>query len=338
MEIGNPNDDPADPWYVSSGLLAKELIAGRVQVGDAEFERKPPPDLPIAGDLLDNPEAPTYASLRSVASVNLDTRLVPVVSDPIGPIAARNGEPPRYGDLVAARLLSSGQVEEAPELAARYAGTRIVYWDGTLAHNIPQVFWEFLNQTGRVQINGAERADILIDWVYMMGYPLTEPYWMSTRIGGVETDVMVQVFERRLLTYNPNNPPSYQVEMGNIGQHYYNWRYAPEEAPQPPPVQPQNVNATVEPVQGPPGTTFRAQLFGFEPGEKVSIWLTFPDQSVLPAPELAEANADGLAIYGGSDAINIFTAEDSPPGIWVLTGQGNRSGRQALGYFTVTER
>jgi len=44
-------------------------------------------------------------------------------------------------------------------------------------------------------------------------------------VGGVERDVLVQVFERRVLSYTPSNPASFQVEMGNVGQHYYAWRY-----------------------------------------------------------------------------------------------------------------
>lgn len=36
---------------------------------------------------------------------------------------------------------------------------------------------------------------------------------------------MVQVFERCVLTYTADNPPAFQVEMGNIGVHYYRWRY-----------------------------------------------------------------------------------------------------------------
>jgi len=28
-----------------------------------------------------------------------------------------------------------------------------------------------------------------------------------------------------VLSYTPTNPPGFQVEMGNIGQHYYQWRY-----------------------------------------------------------------------------------------------------------------
>jgi hypothetical protein len=35
----------------------------------------------------------------------------------------------------------------------------------------------------------------------------------------------VQLFERRVLTYTPTNPAAYQVEFGNIGQHYHRWRY-----------------------------------------------------------------------------------------------------------------
>jgi hypothetical protein len=37
--------------------------------------------------------------------------------------------------------------------------------------------------------------------------------------------VLIQLFERRTLTYTPANPSGFQVEMGNVGQHYYSWRY-----------------------------------------------------------------------------------------------------------------
>jgi hypothetical protein len=37
--------------------------------------------------------------------------------------------------------------------------------------------------------------------------------------------VMVQPFERRVLSYTPTNPALFRVERGNIGQHYYRWRY-----------------------------------------------------------------------------------------------------------------
>jgi hypothetical protein len=44
--------------------------------------------------------------------------------------------------------------------------------------------------------------------------------------------VLLQCFERRCLTYTPDNPEGWKVEAGNVGQHYYQWRYgsgAPRE-------------------------------------------------------------------------------------------------------------
>ena len=38
-------------------------------------------------------------------------------------------------------------------------------------------------------------------------------------------DLVVQVFQRRLLTYTASNPDPFRVEFGNIGKHYYQWRY-----------------------------------------------------------------------------------------------------------------
>ncbi len=37
--------------------------------------------------------------------------------------------------------------------------------------------------------------------------------------------VLIQAFERRVLTYTPDNLAEYRVEMGNVGQQYYRWRY-----------------------------------------------------------------------------------------------------------------
>jgi hypothetical protein len=28
-----------------------------------------------------------------------------------------------------------------------------------------------------------------------------------------------------VLTYTPSNPAAFRVEMGNVGQHYFRWRY-----------------------------------------------------------------------------------------------------------------
>jgi hypothetical protein len=38
-----------------------------------------------------------------------------------------------------------------------------------------------------------------------------------TKVGGVDRPILFQVFERRVLTYNPANEPAFRVEMGNVG-------------------------------------------------------------------------------------------------------------------------
>ena len=69
------------------------------------------------------------------------------------------------------------------------------------------------------------------NWLYTLGLPVTEPYWIIVPINGKQQTVLVQLFERRTLTFNPANPPASQVEMGNVGRHYYTWRYAASRTP-----------------------------------------------------------------------------------------------------------
>ena len=97
-----------------------------------------------------------------------------------------------------------------------------------MEHNygIPRAFWNFMTRGGTVYDNGAfVYHQPLFNWLYVTGYPIADPYWVKVKVKGVEQDVMFQAFERRLLTYTPANPAQYQVEMGNVGRHYYQWRY-----------------------------------------------------------------------------------------------------------------
>ena len=45
--------------------------------------------------------------------------------------------------------------------------------------------------------------------------------------------MLVQLYERRVLTYVPDAPEGFKVQMGNIGQHYYDWRYKGAGQPDP---------------------------------------------------------------------------------------------------------
>lgn len=194
MEISNPNGDRTSPWFITNGLLVREMIAGQLQLGDTTFETRAPAAITVAGDpAARNPTCVTYAALATVAS------LAP----------GQNSVPQRTGQSIVETIDAAGTVGRNPGLAgtAGYGA-----YDATLGHNIADVFWRWLQAQP-------------VDWVYATGYPLTEPYWTLTKINGVETWVLVQAFERRILTFNPANPSGWQVEAGNVGRHYYEWRY-----------------------------------------------------------------------------------------------------------------
>ena len=88
----------------------------------------------------------------------------------------------------------------------------------------------FLNQQGPIVENGqVVQAALITPWFYASGLPISEPYWATVKINGVSEDVLIQAFERRVLTYTPSNPDPFKVEMGNVGQHYYDWRYKQSE-------------------------------------------------------------------------------------------------------------
>jgi hypothetical protein len=69
------------------------------------------------------------------------------------------------------------------------------------------------------------QADYGFDWTFVMGYPISEAYWTQMRVNGLDMPVMIQAYQRRVLTYTPGFPEGWQVQMGNVGQHYFEWRY-----------------------------------------------------------------------------------------------------------------
>ena len=83
-----------------------------------------------------------------------------------------------------------------------------------------------MNSDGLIYRDGEYVVDKLFENpFYATGYPITEAYWTWVKVGGVEQNVLIQCFQRRCLTYTPSNPDGWQVEAGNVGRHYYQWRY-----------------------------------------------------------------------------------------------------------------
>ncbi len=208
MEINNPAAAKNSQWYVTNGLIVREMVAGRLQLGDNSFRDTAPAQVVVAGDPIEvNPAAPTYASFRAIASLSNDKR---AAQQPASPITTRID-----GNSTVSKDANLGNFN------VKYA-----YYDQTLGHNIPDVFMNFFKSQGQVYQNGTYQNGPVLDWVFACGLPITEPYWANVKVSGKDSWVIVQLFERRVLTYNPANAPEWRVEMGNVGQHYYSWRYA----------------------------------------------------------------------------------------------------------------
>jgi hypothetical protein len=179
LEISDPEADPASPWFVTSGLLVKEMVTGRVQTSADGGYDLGPARAPVAGD---GGSGSTYADFAALT----------------GRAPRRDGHNIEPGSAAPPDPLQYGPYEEAS------------------GHNWAAVFRQFATAPDR---------PAGFDWLYTLGLPITEPQWVRVPVAGVERPVLVQLFERRLLTYNPANPPGTRVEMGNAGRHYWQWRY-----------------------------------------------------------------------------------------------------------------
>jgi photosystem II stability/assembly factor-like uncharacterized protein len=207
MEVNDPAGDRSSPWFVTNGLLVVEMVAGRMQTGLTTWEPRPAATLPVAGDAVYNNPAPSYAAWRSVASVEGSAH------------RAAN----RVGQPVAQSLDASGSVGGQIPLTATVT---LAAYDAAAGHNLATPFQEFLQRTGPVEVGGKPGVGRnFSDPLVVMGHPISEPYWAQMRVGGADRWVLIQLFERRVLTYTPSNPAPWQVEMGNVGLHYYTWRY-----------------------------------------------------------------------------------------------------------------
>lgn len=201
MEITHPNGDRNSIWYVTNGLIAKELITGSMQLGDATFHSYAPAQVNVAGDLND-PNGPTYATFNTL----LGQSAVPT------------------GSTVTQTVDRNGTVQTDASLGSYAVTAKDV---GALTHHtVASVFWDLMTSSGTITVNGQKTTGPLFpNPFYATGYPLTESYWTNVLVDGTKKQVLVQVFERRVLTYTPDNPSGWQVEAGNVGLQYHQWRY-----------------------------------------------------------------------------------------------------------------
>ncbi len=345
MEITRPALDisTTGPFYVTNGLLAKELILGTLQTGDNRYvSRIPAFDIPVAGDPIEvNGEAPTYASFFNLSAASLPSGFLSLPnprscnnSSATGPQCSSNI---RTNEPVVDTINKDGSVGRSVGLGT-IPGARYVYYDRTLKHNIPLAFWDYLNQSGIVFDGHGYSSGKLFDWISAFGYPLTDAYWVSTRVGGVLKNVMVQIFERRVLTFTPGNPPGYEVEMGNIGKHYYQWRYtAKYDIPIP-----ICAFCRINPQAGFPGATF---VIVTEPifldlnlsPEPINYALTRPDGKIFTSFTGTDFTGTLSITDPGRVRAAITTTSLSQRGLYTLTITGLISTQQAKAFFYVID-
>lgn len=315
LELNNPASG-----VVTGGLLAKELISGKMQFGDNEFRAYPPAEVPVAGDPTDSP-APTYASFGKVASIN----------------AGEQRAAARLGQTVTETLSKAGDAGTDAGLA-RYGVTLAAYRE-ELGHNIPNIFMDFFNRRGPVATLAADGSmsvgeDLLIDWVQVMGLPIAEPYWAVVPVGGASKWVLMQPFERRVVTYTPDNAPAFQVEMGNIGQHYKTWRHpdgtcTDRAVPAPPPPAP--IEVSVAPGSGTSKTEFTFVIKGAAPDEDVLWGFIDPKKNVWTP----RSGARKLPAQVSFSLVPSQAFSRVEKGEWVFFAREMKSERMAVATFVI---
>ncbi|MGI8688008.1 MAG: lamin tail domain-containing protein [Thermomicrobiales bacterium] len=206
---------------VTTGLLTRELVTGRIQIGDspASIEvRGHGSTTAIVGDATNT--YPTYSQLRD--------RIDRPQPDATGQFVTDTLALPPDATADSTLAVQSGGMARA----ADDPNAQLIHFVPETGQTIPQAFWSFMTAGGMALDNGTlvDRTP-LFDWIPVVGLPISPAWWVTARVGGTPTAVMLQLYERRVLTYTPANPPGFQVEMGNIGQHYFQYRYLGADAP-----------------------------------------------------------------------------------------------------------
>jgi len=206
MDLPDPNPPQPSKFVVVPGTLARELVAGQIATGATQSEARAPADVPIAGDSGDA-TAPTYATFNKLGAGTDAGKAQDRTGQVVNETLARDGtigsmpQTPTEGELP----------PSTPSPVSVSAGTYVAFVPET-GHNIPGVFLDYFKAQSW-------------NWIYIAGYPISEAYWATVLVGGVPHAVLEQVYERRTVTFDPAAPDGYKVQFGNVGRHYYDWRY-----------------------------------------------------------------------------------------------------------------
>jgi lipoprotein-anchoring transpeptidase ErfK/SrfK len=77
-------------------------------------------------------------------------------------------------------------------------------------YTVPRGFWEYMN-----------RADLFPGgWLHDLGLPMTPPFQANVVKNGKTRAIIMQAFERNVLSYDALNPVEWQIEKANTGTDY----------------------------------------------------------------------------------------------------------------------
>lgn len=163
--------------------------------------------------------------------------------------------------------------------------------DTQTGHGLPNAFADFRSRVG----------------VQNVGLALTDPFWADVQVAGTSRRILIQAFERRVLTYNPANPAPFQVEFGNVGQQYYRWRYGttapaapPATDPVSPPIAPQPPGGARLVTLADNGQTiavFRGTSFVLSLGRDLDWQAQIADEAIVSRDQTATPPADSQGVY-----------------------------------------
>lgn len=116
-----------------------------------------------------------------------------------------------------------------------------------------------------------------------VGLPITSPFLMTVNIAGQRQQVWGQAFERRVLTL-AGELPNTRIEFGNIGQHYYQWRYS----------------------NGAPSASAVAVM----PGKQVGPDSLYPNPSLTPGDVFPGVTAQEVCISGYTKGVRNVSSDE----------------------------
>ncbi len=320
MEITYPDGDTNNTWYVSSGLLVRDLAAGLVQIGDNLVQSFEPAEIPVVGDET-QPLAttPFYSDFRSDAFSSRANRS-------------------RVGQTLTTTLRRGGRT--GLRSSSAQPKVTVGYYEQASHHNIAEPFWTFMNASGPVNNPAGQTVTgPVFEWQYILGYPLSEPYWTTASFGGKTQEVLIQLFQRRALVFNPTAPAGSQIDFTNVGRHWYNWQYGPAPTAQGDLSVPASVNGQIRPSYGNVETLFRLTAPGYRATEKIAPKLTQPDGVILTESDLGVLRADANGVVRASFyGFDLATDTNNGLGLYRLDLTGKDSNQTSTIYWRIIER